>query len=154
MRPPEAVRPHAFQKALISALIQVMHAIALSVLFAGLVNLAQAQDNERAAQQHGQTRTAGPYLLDLRADGREIAIRVSDHSGQPIDTAGGKGKAVVHSDGRAVTIELHPAAPNLLSGRGRYRLNRASVVYVTVDLKKERPHRAIFRPLSESRSRR
>ena len=85
-------------------------------------------------------------------EGEAISIRVRDRAGTPVDTAGGKGKAVVHTDGRAVTIELHPAAPNVLSGRGRYRLKRSTVVYVTVDLKKERAHRTIFRPLSASSS--
>ena len=92
-------------------------------------------------------------MLEMLADGEAISLRVSDRAGTPVDTAGGKGKAVIHTEGRAVTIELHPAAPNLLSGRGRYRLKRSTVVYVTVDLKKERAHRTVFRPLSESPAR-
>jgi len=130
-----------------------MRAIALILLYAGLCDAVLAQSHESATQHRAQTRSVGPYLLEMLADGDAVSIRVSDRAGAPVDTAGGKGKAVIHTDGRAVTIELHPAAPSLLSGRGRYRLKRSTVVYVTIDLKKARAQRTVFRPLSESPSR-
>jgi hypothetical protein len=76
---------------------------------------------------------------------------VTDASGmKQLSTAGGKGKAVVHTGGRHTSIDLMPSAPNILVGRGRYRLSRSSVVYVTVDLKHERARGAVFRPLAQS----
>jgi len=130
--------------------MRLMRAIALTVLCAALCTTVLGQNHQSAAHHRAQTRTAGPYLLEMLADGDAVSIRVRDRAGTPVDTAGGKGKAVIHTDGRAVTIELHPVTPNVLSGRGHYRLKRSTVVYVTIDLKKARAQRTVFRPLSES----
>jgi hypothetical protein len=92
---------------------------------------------------------AGPYRLELVSRRSEIVIYVTDRAG-PVDTVGSKGKAVVHTDGRSVTIVLHPTPPSSLSGQGRYHLKRSSVIYVTVDLKRERAHRVVFRPLADA----
>ena len=127
--------------------MSVLRTLAVVTVYAALCNGVSARNGEHE-EQRWHTRMAGPYLLDMRIDRGVIFIEVNDRAGRPIDTAGGKGKAVVHTDGRAVTVGLYPSPPNLLSGRGRYRLNRATVVYVTVDLKKERAHPVVFRPLS------
>ena len=92
-------------------------------------------------------RTAGPYHLELIAGKGEITVYVTDHSAQPIDTAGSKGKAVVHTDGRAVTIPIQPAQANLLKGKGRFKLKRSSVIFVTVHLRGAKPQKTVFRPL-------
>jgi hypothetical protein len=93
---------------------------------------------------------AGPYRLELVSRRGEIVIYVTDRAGGPVDTVGSKGKAVVHTGGRSVTIALHPAAPSSLSGHGHYHLKHSSVIHVTVDLKRARAHRAVFRPLADA----
>jgi hypothetical protein len=130
-----------------------MRTIAILGVAACLCTALHAHSAQPAAAHGGQTRMAGPYLLELVTGHDTIVIYVTDHAGRPVDTAGGKGRAVVHTDGRAVTIEVRPAQTNALDGHGRYRLKRSSVVYVTVDLKSAPPHRTVFRPLAGTTAR-
>jgi len=99
------------------------------------------------APHGGQMRMAGPYHLELIAGKGEIIVYVTDHRGAAVASAGGKAKAVVHTDGRGTTVALQPGDGNVLSGKGRFKLKRSSVVYVTVDLRRAKPQKAIFRPL-------
>jgi hypothetical protein len=111
---------------------------------------AQSAASQRAlaAPHGGQTHIAGPYGLELVTGETRIVVYVTDHAGQPVDIGGGKGKAVVHTDGHGVTVVLSPAAGNMLEGVGRFRLKHSSVVYVTVDLAHDPPHHAVFRPFA------
>ena len=129
-----------------------MRIISILLLSACLSQWAHAEttaSHRSPASPHGgQTHVAGPYGLELVTGETRIVVYVTDHAGQPVDIAGGKGKAVVHTDGRSVTIELTPAAGNMLEGIGRFRLKHSSVVFVTVDLAHDPPHRAVFRPFA------
>jgi hypothetical protein len=113
------------------------------------VHAESAASHRALASPHGgQTRVAGPYGLELVTRETRIVVYVTDHAGQSVDVAGGKGKAVVHTDGHGVTVVLSPAAGNMLEGVGRFRLKHSSVVYVTVDLAHDPPHHAVFRPFA------
>lgn len=114
---------------------------------AGAHSDAYFDDPAFHAPHGGQMRTAGPYHLELIAGKGEIIVYVTDHRGAAVAGAGGKGKAVVHTDGRGTTVALQPGAGNVLSGKGRFKLKRSSVVYVTVDLRRAKPQKAVFRPL-------
>ena len=125
------------------------------MLFLGALATASdaASTGSLPAPHGGQTHIAGPYGLELVTGETRIVVYVTDHAGQPVDIAGGKGKAVVHTDGRGVTVELHPAAGNMLEGVGRFRIKHSSVVYVTVDLAHDPPHQAVFRPFANASAR-
>ncbi len=127
-----------------------MRAIAIFGLLACLSTSALPQSPTVPSPHGGQVRMAGPYRLELLSRRGEIVIHVTDRAGSPVDTAGGKGKAVVHTDGRSVTIPLQAAGPSSLSGHGRYHLKHSSVIYVTVNLKHARAHHAVFRPLADA----
>lgn len=129
--------------------------IVLTLLLAALAtpSVYAASTRSLAAPHGGQTHIAGPYGLELVTGETRIVVYVTDHAGQPVDIAGGKGKAVVHTDGRGVTVELHPAAGNMLEGVGRFRIKHSSVVYVTVDLAHDPPHQAVFRPFANASTR-
>ena len=129
----------------------IHRALALSLVAVSCCSQARAEERPLHG---GELRSAGPYRLELVTAHNEIAVYVSDLSGRELATAGGKGKAVVHSGGRSAGIVLQPIEPNILGGRGRYRLTRSSVVYVTIALPHARAHRAVFRPLSETPPRR
>jgi len=92
---------------------------------------------------------AGPLWLELVVATGSLSVYVTDRSGTPVDAKGGKGTATVHTDGKGTRIELYPTGGNRLAGKGRLRLKRSSVVFVAVDVRGEKPHRAVFRPLEE-----
>jgi hypothetical protein len=75
---------------------------------------------------------------------------VTDHAGNPVDSVGGKGKAGLHTDGKSTQVEYGPQA-NRLEAKGRLNLKPTTVVFVTVDLRGQKPS-AVFRPLAASRA--
>jgi hypothetical protein len=89
----------------------------------------------------------GPFWLELVVANGSLNIYVTDRSGVPVETSGGKGVATAHTDGKGTRIDLRPAGGNRLAGTGKLRLKRSTVVFITVDLRGLRPHRAVFRPL-------
>ena len=118
-----------------------------AVISLGTVHADEPDRPERSAPHGGQMRTAGPYHLELVAGKGEIRVYVTDRSGRPIETAGGKGKAVVHTDGKSVTIPIQPVSGSLFEGKGRFGLKRSSVIFVTVHLRGAKPQKCVFRPL-------
>jgi hypothetical protein len=95
----------------------------------------------------GDVRLAGPFWLELVVAKGSLTVYVTDRAGAPVDTSDGKGTATAHTDGKGTRIELRPAGGERLSGKGRLRLKRSTVVFVTAHLRGEKPHRAVFRPL-------
>ena len=129
--------------------MRIVSILFLSACLLQGVHAESAANRRPLASPHGgQTHVAGPYALELVTGETRIVIYVTDQAGQPVDIAGGKGKAVVHTDGHGVTVLLSPAAGNMLEGAGRFRLKHSSVVYVTVDLAHDPPHHAVFRPFA------
>lgn len=98
----------------------------------------------------GEMRMAGPIWLELVVTKGSLNVYVTDRSGIPLDAKGGKATATVHTDGKGTRIELRPTGGNRLAGKGRLRLKRSSVIFITVDLRGEKPHRAVFWPLEEA----
>jgi hypothetical protein len=97
----------------------------------------------------GEIRMAGPLWLELVVAKGSLSLYVTDRSGTPVDAKGAKATATVHTDGKGTRIELRPVGGNRLAGNGQLRLKRSSVVFITADLRGEKPHRALFRPLKE-----
>jgi len=105
-------------------------------------SLAQAP---RAAHG-GDLRLAGPFWLELVVAKGSLTVYVSNRSGAPIDASTGKGTAVVHTDGKSTRIELKPGGGDRLVGKGRVKVKRTTVIFVTAALRGEKAHRAVFRP--------
>ncbi len=97
----------------------------------------------------GNVRMAGPFWLELTVAKGSLTLYVTDHSGTPVDTSRAKGTATVHTDGKATRVELRFAGGNRLVGRGKLKLKHSTVVFVTADLRGQKPHRAVFRPLEQ-----
>lgn len=140
----------------------MLKALTYALLIAGLVwgadgaapgsspgdstRLEPHRDTLRAAHG-GDVRMAGPFWLELVVANGSLTVYVTDRSGAPVDTSGGKGAATAHTDGRGTRIELRPAGGNRLAGRGKLKLKHSTVVFITAHLRGEKPHRAVFRPL-------
>lgn len=128
------------------ALVASTHGAAEGHSAGGYVKLETHQNTPRAAHK-GDVRMAGPFWLELVVAKGSLTVYVVDRSGAPVDTSGGKGAATAHTDGKATRIELRPAGANRLAGKGKLRLKHSTVVFVTADLRGEKPYRAVFRPL-------
>jgi len=94
----------------------------------------------------GDLRLAGPFWLELVVAKGSLTLYVSNRSGTPIDASNGKGSAVIHTDGKSARIELKPGGDDKLVGRGRVKVKRTTVMFVTVALRGEKAHKAVFRP--------
>jgi hypothetical protein len=115
---------------------------------------AQAEPSSQTPRpaHGGDVRLAGPFWLELVARKGALTLYVTDHAGNPVDSVGGKGKAGLHTDGKSTQVELRPAGGNRLEAKGQVNLKPTTVVFVTVDLRGQKPHRTVFRPLAASRA--
>ena len=98
----------------------------------------------------GDLRLAGPFWLELVVAKGSLTVYVSDRNGKPIDASTGKGSAVIHTDGKSTHVELKPGGGERLVGKGRVKVKRTTVIFVTAALRGEKAHRAVFRPVEST----
>ena len=98
----------------------------------------------------GDLRLAGPFWLELVVAKGSLTLYVSNRSGAPIDASTGKGTAVIHTDGKSTRVELKPGGGNKLVGKGRVKVKRTTVIFVTAALRGEKAHRGVFRASESS----
>jgi hypothetical protein len=99
----------------------------------------------------GQIRMAGPYHLELVMGNKEVTLYLTDHGDQPVDAAGGSGKAIVTTGKKKrYTIVLEYAQENMLKGSGEFTATSASTVTVIVKLPDQEPQRAEFHPIKKT----
>jgi len=98
----------------------------------------------------GDLRLAGPFWLELVVAKGSLSLYVSNRSGAPIDASTGKGAAVIHTDGKSTSVELKPGGGNTLVGKGRLKVKRTTVIFVTAALRGEKAHKAVFRPFESA----
>lgn len=94
----------------------------------------------------GDLRLAGPFWLELVVAKASLTLYVMNLSGTPIDASNSKATAVIHTDGKSTRVELQPGGGNKLLGKGRIKVKRATVIFVTVAQRGEKAHKAVFRP--------
>ena len=97
----------------------------------------------------GQVRAAGPYHLELVAKDGELVLHVTDHAWQAMKADGGEGKATIQQGkaGNKITVKLEPSQQNMLTGRGEFQINPATVIVVFVKLPEQDAYGAQFTPL-------
>jgi hypothetical protein len=135
--------------ALIASLVSMARGAAAGRFAGDCAGLETHRDTPCAAHG-GDVRLAGPFWLELVVAKGSLTVYVTDRSGVPVDTSGGKGTATAHTDGKATRIELRSAGGNRLAGKGKLGLKHSTVVFVTADLRGEKPYRAVFRPLERA----
>jgi len=94
----------------------------------------------------GQLRMAGPYHLELVAKDKEIALYVTDHADNEINTSGGLGKATIQIDNANISIKLEPAGENSLTGTGTFLVKPETVIVVFIKLPEQEAQAARFAP--------
>src|SRR5215475_10626586 len=98
----------------------------------------------------GDLRLAGPFWLELLVAKGSLTVYVSDRNGTPIDASTAKGSAVIHTDGKSTRVELNPGGGERLVGKGRVKIKRTTMIFVTTVLRGEKAHRAVFRPFESA----
>lgn len=137
----------AAKRTMLKALTCVLLVASLAATADGSAPAGFANASRPRPTHGGDVRMAGPFWLELVVAKSSLIVYVSDRSGIPVDTSRGKGTATAHTDGKGTRIELRPAGGNRLAGTGKFKLKHSTVVFITADLRGEKPHRAVFRPL-------
>lgn len=95
----------------------------------------------------GQIRMAGAYHFELLVAESALTVYVTDHADQPIATAGATAVAVVSGKNNKIEVKFQPAGDNLLKGEGKFELDSAMRVKLTVTMSGAKPEIAKFRPV-------
>jgi len=82
----------------------------------------------------GQVRMAGPYHIELVAGENQLTLYITDHAGNPVQSAGGSAKAIVMPGKKRYVLVLAGAGDNKLEGTGEFKLGKPSHVTVIVKL--------------------
>lgn len=120
-------------------------AVALAVSLPALAHTEEYFDSI-TAPHGGLMRMAGPYHLELVANGREIELYVADHADSKISTEGAIGKATIQV-GKAKaknSIKLEPAGDNVLRGTGNFTITPETVIVAFIKLPEQEAQSARF----------
>jgi hypothetical protein len=123
--------------------------LAALLLLAALSPGAQAHSDEyfdrRPSPHGGQVRMAGPVHLELVVHGDKVAVYVTDHADNPVNTDNGSAKVIIRSGKKnRFVVVLRPAAGNGLWGTGEFKLAKRNDVTVLVTLPGQDSQRAQF----------
>ena len=123
-------------------------ALALSAAFA---TGAMAAGN---GHKHSAKETNGGQIIDtvdghweLVAKGGELTVYVTDKDVKPIATKAAKGTATVLVGGKTIKVDLTPAEPNQLKGKGDFVAAKGMKVVVSLDNVGPKPEQIRFTPL-------
>ena len=105
-----------------------------TLVLIAVIGFAHAHAERSPAPHGGQTRTTGPYQLELVAGVNQLTLYVADQSGNPIPSAGGTAKAIVMTGKKRWVLILSGAGDNKLEGTGEFTLGKSSPVTVIVKL--------------------
>lgn len=119
------------------------------VLMLGIVMSGPALAHEGAVKGPN----GGPLLdtakghWELVAKGGDLTLYVTDASGNPVSTKPGKGTANVLVAGKTVKVDLAPADPNILQGKGEFVAEKGMKVIISVENLGDKPETVRFTPL-------
>lgn len=122
------------------------------VVVASLVNLLAATNvlADKGPNGGQLVDVAERFHLELLVTGQELRLFVSDLKDQPVAVAGGTAKASVIAVGGKASVELKPAAANMLSGSGSFGRSKSMKVDVLLSLPGSPPITAKFTPLADA----
>ncbi len=104
--------------------------------------------------KHSAKETNGGQIIDtadghweLVAKGGELTVYVTDTAVNPVATKAAKGTATVLVGGKTIKIDLTPAEPNLLKGKGDFVAAKGMKVVVSLENVGSKPEQVRFTPL-------
>ncbi len=128
-------------KYMISALV-LSAALATSALGAG-----QGHKHSHKETKGGQIIDTAEGHWELVAKGGELTVYVTDKDVKPVATKSAKGTATVLVGGKTFKVDLTPAEPNLLKGKGDFVAAKGMKVIVLLDNVGPKPEQVRFTPL-------
>ena len=108
--------------------------LALSAAFAsGTLAAGDGHKHEAKETHGGQIIDTADGHWELVAKGGELTVYVTDKAVKPVATKAAKGTATVLVGGKTVKVDLTPAEPNLLKGKGDFVAAKGMKVIVALD---------------------
>lgn len=83
---------------------------------------------------------------ELVANGGELTVHVTDASDKPVATKAAKGTATVLAAGKTIKVDLMPAEPNMLKGKGDFVAAKGTKVIVSLENIGPKPEQVRFTP--------
>lgn len=128
-------------------------ALLLAFFLPGTVLAHSDEQLDAAASPHGgQARMAGPFHFELVVEGKELAVYVTDHGGNKVQTGGAAGTATLTMQKMKEVVTLTPAGDNLLKGSGTIEVGTGVKIVVKLKLSGQAPQQASFTPLVKPRA--
>ena len=108
---------------------------------------AGAHESATKGPNGGQLLDAPGGHWELVAKGGELSLYVIDAAEKPVATKAAKGTATVLVGGKTIAVELAPAEPNMLQGKGDFVSEKGMKVIISVQNLGDKPGTVRFTPL-------
>lgn len=125
---------------------RLIHGKALAALLL-LSVAAVAHDKPVKGPHGGQMVDVNTYHWELVAEAGDLTLYVSDPAEKPIATKAARATANVLAGGKSLSVELTPAEPNALKGKGDFVAAKGLKVIVSVSGIGDKPAQIRFTPL-------
>lgn len=131
--------------------MNLKHTLAALFLSASVAAGATAAED---GHNHSDRGSNGGKIIDttdghweLVAKGGDLTVYVTDKAIKPVATKAAKGTATVLVGGKTFKVDLTPAEPNLLKGKGDFVAAKGMKVIVSLDNVGTKPEQVRFTPL-------
>ncbi len=126
----------------------ILTALALSAALAtGALAAGDGHKHSAKETNGGQIIDTADGHVELVAKGGDLTVYVTDKAVKPVATKSSKGTATVLVGGKSVTVELTPAEPNILKGKGDFVAAKGMKVVVSLDNGGKKSEQVRFTPL-------
>lgn len=126
--------------------LRMMFTTLLLALSGAVLAHSDAQLDATASPHGGQLRMAGPFHFELVVEGKALAIYVTDHGGNKLQTKDATGAATVTIKKKKEVVTLTPAGDNLLKGSGEFQITPGMSIAVKIEMPGQAPQQASFTP--------
>jgi hypothetical protein len=122
--------------------------LALLIVASATASLAQTPPNKGA--NGGMVATSQGHPIEFVLKGQELTFYVNDDDGSPLPTKDMQGRATVQDGGKTKTVQLQPAAPNMMIGKAEAPLgSKARVAFSATFRIKAHTHTLTARYVTE-----
>lgn len=123
-------------------------AVTLSLVLAtGALAASDGHKHSAKETNGGQIIDTADGHVELVAKGGELTVYVTDKAVKPVATKSSKGTATVLVGGKTIMVDLAPAEPNILKGKGDFVAAKGMKVIVSLDNGGKKSTQVRFTPL-------
>lgn len=122
----------------------------LALLIAMITAASLAQTQPKKGPNGGMVVTSQGHPIEFVLKGEELTFYVNDDDGSPLPTNDMQGRATVQDGGKTKTVQLQPAAPNMMVGKAEAPLgSKARVAFAATFRLKAHTHTLTARYITE-----